>query len=147
VNQRTALSPRRTSVVDTQVIDALVQTSFAVVAVLSQVAAGHDLSLTQLRVLAILQDHRPKISELAQHLGLDRSSVSGLVERGVQRGLLRREESAEDARAVQVRLTRDGHRLAKVLVAEVSDLLAPTIGRLKPVEQQRLSSLLTTLVG
>jgi len=141
------VSPRTTAdTARTEVVDALVQTSFTVVALLSQVAAEHDLSLTQLRVLAILRDHRPKLAELAQHLGLERSSVSGLVERGVQRGLVRREASTEDARAVRLSLTRDGQRLAGVLAARVADLLDPTVNRLKPAEQQRLSTLLTALL-
>ena len=37
------------------VLDNLVQVSFAVIAVVSRTAAEHDLSLTQLRVLAILR--------------------------------------------------------------------------------------------
>ena len=50
------------------VMDALVQTSFTVMALLSQVAAAHDMSLTQLRVLAILRDRQPRMAELAAHL-------------------------------------------------------------------------------
>ena len=72
-------------------MDSLVQTSFTVVALLSRVAAEHDLSLTQLRVLAILRDRTPTMTELATHLGLERSSVSGLVDRGVRRGIVRRD--------------------------------------------------------
>ena len=57
-------------------MDSLVQASFAVMAQLSQAAAAHDLSLTQLRALAILRDRNLKMAELATSLGLDRSSVS-----------------------------------------------------------------------
>ena len=46
-------------------IDALVTASFATMAVLTRIAAEHDLSLTQLRVLAILRDRRVKMTELA----------------------------------------------------------------------------------
>ncbi len=63
------------------------RTSFAVIAMLTQVAAAHDLSLTQLRVLAILRDREPKMTELADYLGLDRSSVSGLIDRAEAGGL------------------------------------------------------------
>ena len=64
-------------------MDGLVQVSFTVIALLSRVAAEHDLSLTQLRVLAILRDREPTMAELATHLGLERSSVSGLIDRAV----------------------------------------------------------------
>ena len=70
--------------------DGLVQVSFAVIAALSRVAAEHDLSLTRLRVLGILRDREPTMAELATYLGLERSTVSGLVDRAVQRGLVRK---------------------------------------------------------
>lgn len=72
----------------------------------------HDLSLTQLRVLAILRDREPMMVERAAHLGLERSAVSGPVDRAVRRGLVRRDASEKDGRAVRVALTPDGRRLA-----------------------------------
>ena len=71
-----------------ELLDALVQTSFTVMAMLEPVAAEHDLSLTQLALLAILRDREPTMAELAGYLGLDRSSVSGLVDRAEKRGLV-----------------------------------------------------------
>jgi DNA-binding MarR family transcriptional regulator len=127
------------------VLDSLVQVSFTVMALLSQVAAAHDLSLTQLRVLAILRDREPKVAELASFLGLERSSVSGLIDRSVKRGLVRREASSDDGRAVRVSLTAEGHRLAALLTGEVGDLIAPMTGALNPAEQRRLSDLLTKI--
>ena len=62
--------------------DALAQISFALMAVLTEVAAEYDLSLTQLRVLGILRDREPTMADLATFTGLERSTVSGLVERG-----------------------------------------------------------------
>ena len=43
----------------TLLIDALVRVAFFTTAALSRIAADHDLSLTQLRVLAILATARP----------------------------------------------------------------------------------------
>src|ERR1700683_1415341 len=76
--------------VPADVVDSLVLASFTVIALLSRVAAEHDLSLTQLRVLAILRDREPTMAELADYLGLERSSVSGLIDRAVKRRLVRR---------------------------------------------------------
>lgn len=129
------------------VIDSLVQTSFTVVALLSQVAAAHDLSLTQLRVLAILRDHQPKIADLADHLGLERSSVSGLIDRAVKRGLVRRAPGGADGRVVHVLFTDAGRELADALGAEVAQLLAPLTHRLNPVERKRLDALLAKFLG
>src|ERR1700760_5060422 len=109
----------------TELLDGLVQTSFAVIARLSEAAAANDLSLTQLRTLGILRDREPQMAELASFLGLDRSSVSGLVDRAVKRGLVQRGTTDEDGRAVRVSLTAEGRRLARRVAAEVSELVAP----------------------
>jgi hypothetical protein len=59
--------------------DALAQMSFTLMAILTEVAAEHDLSLTQLRVLGILRDREPTMADLATFTGLERSTISGLV--------------------------------------------------------------------
>lgn len=132
--------------VSVDVLDTLVQVSFMVIALLSQVAAGHDLSLTQLRVLAILRDREPKMAELATHLGLERSSVSGLIDRAVRRGLVQRDISSDDGRAVRVSLTPDGQRLASLLTEEIGGLITPMTRSLSPADQKRLSTLLSRLL-
>ncbi|MCU1687715.1 MAG: marR [Amycolatopsis sp.] len=128
------------------VMDSLVQASFTVIALLSQVAAEHDLSLTQLRVLAILRDREPKMAQLATFLGLERSSVSGLVDRAVKRGLVRRDVSSDDARAVRVSLTSEGQRLVGLLRDQVAVLIAPMTSSLGSADQKRLSGLLRRML-
>src|SRR5579863_6390049 len=112
-----------------ELIDVLVQATFMTVAVLSSVAADNDLSLTQLRVLAILRDRRVRMSALAAYLGLDRSTMSGLVERAEKRGLLARAPDPSDGRAVEVFLTSDGAGLADAVAARIERELAPSTGR------------------
>jgi len=126
----------------TETIDSLVQVSFTVIALLSRVAAEHDLSLTQMRVLAILRDHEPTMAELAAYLGLERSSVSGLIDRAVKRGLVRRDPSRDDGRAVRLSLTPDGRHLARLGAEEVAALMAPMTGSLTSADQKRLGMLL-----
>ncbi len=130
-----------------EVMDGLVQASFTVMALLSRAAAEHDLSLTQLRVLAILRDRQPTMAELATHLGLERSSVSGLIDRAVSRGLVRRDASNEDGRAVLVSLTPDGQCLASLLTEEIGDLITPMTRSLSPADQTRLGILLNKMLG
>jgi MarR family transcriptional regulator, lower aerobic nicotinate degradation pathway regulator len=133
--------------VPSDVVDSLVLASFTVIALLSRVAAEHDLSLTQLRVLAILRDRAPTMAELAAYLGLERSSVSGLIDRAVKRGLVRRDASEDDGRAVRVSLTPDGRELASLGAQEIGELLEPMTGRLSQAERNRLSLLLGKLLG
>ena len=66
-------------------VDALVQTSFVTMAVLNRIGAENDLSLTQLRVLGILRERRPRMAALADRLGLKKSTMSGLIDRAEQR--------------------------------------------------------------
>ena len=122
--------------------DALIQAAFTVTAVLSRVAAAHDLSLTQLRVLGILRDRRLRMTVLADFLGLERSTLSGLVDRGVARGLLRRERSLTDGRVIEVSITAEGAELAEAGAAEVRVALAPSTARLSAEERRRLQVLL-----
>jgi DNA-binding MarR family transcriptional regulator len=129
-----------------QLIDALARASFATMAVLSRVAAEHDLSLTQLRVLAILRDRRIRMSELADYLGLDKSTISGLVDRAQKRGLLQRAPDPADGRAVDVFLTTDGIHLAETGASEIAQSLAPMTGRLTTADKRRLTALLERLL-
>lgn len=130
-----------------ELTDALVQATFMTMAVLSSVAADNDLSLTQLRVLAILRDRRVRMSALAAYLGLDRSTMSGLVERAEKRGLATRASDASDGRAVVVFLTQNGTELADALYARIERELATATDRLAPAERHRLHALLRQLVG
>lgn len=127
-------------------VDALAQAGFATMTVLTRLAAEHDLSLTQLRVLAILRDRRVRMSTLADHLGLERSTLSGLVDRAERRNLVQRAPNRTDGRAVDVLLTTEGARLARRLTLEVRRSLTPMTGSLTPTEQRRLRILLERLL-
>lgn len=128
--------------VEPDLVDALVQAAFGVIAVLNRVAAQHDLSLTQLRMLGILRDRQPGVTELAGHLGLEKSTVSGLVDRATRRGLIERAIDPVDGRAVRVRLSDDGIELARSMEGTVATLLTPLTSGLTRTEQRRLHELL-----
>jgi DNA-binding MarR family transcriptional regulator len=50
--------------------------------------------------------------ELARYLNLEKSSVSGLVDRAAQRGLVQRSPGTKDGRAVHVSITPAGRAIA-----------------------------------
>lgn len=122
------------------------QVSFAVTTVLNRVAAEQGLSLTQLRVLGILRDREPTMAELATYLGLERSTVSGLIDRAFQRGLVQKTTHPEDGRSVRVSLTAEARRLSAGVVAEIAELMRPLTDRLSSVEQKRLTGLLAKVL-
>src|SRR5580700_11244647 len=93
------------------VVDALAQLSFIVQGALGRIAAEHDLSIVQTRLLGVLRDRSPGMNELARYLELDKSSITGLVDRAEQRGLVRRKASSSDRRAIDVTITPAGRRM------------------------------------
>jgi DNA-binding MarR family transcriptional regulator len=128
-------------------VDALVQVSFVTMAVLSKVGAEHDLSLSQLRVLGILRDRRVRITRLADYLGLEKSTLTGLVDRAAKRGLLERGPNAHDGRAVDVFISPAGAALAERVHAQVRRSLAPLTSELDPAEQRQVQALLERMLG
>jgi DNA-binding MarR family transcriptional regulator len=127
-------------------VDAVFQLSFAVQAALTEVAAAHDLSVTQLRLLGILRDRTPSMLDLARHLKLEKSSVTGLIDRAEARGLVARKAAPHDGRAIHVGLTAEGRRQAKQLTAEADAALLRLLDALSPAERSRLSTLATAVV-
>lgn len=92
-------------------VDALAQLSFVVGVLLDARAAEEGLSIQQVRLLGILRDREPTINELASHVGLDKSSMSGAVARAERRGLVSRVPDEQDGRSVRVRLEPAGRAL------------------------------------
>ncbi|NUW30314.1 MarR family transcriptional regulator [Nonomuraea sp. SMC257] len=127
------------------VMDALVRTTFEVAGVLTRIGGEHDLSLTQLRVLGILRDRRARVTDLATYLGLDKSTMSGLIDRAQRRGLLTRGKNPEDGRVVEVYMTPAGLELAQRVEDDIRRALAPATDRLDPEQLDRLVSLLDTV--
>lgn len=109
-------------------------------ATLTRLASEYELSLTQVRLLGILRDREPGIVELADALDLDKSSVSGLVDRAQRRGLLERASSkSTDGRAIRVLLTEQGRTMASEFAERVSAELAELVKDLSPAQRQRLA--------
>jgi DNA-binding MarR family transcriptional regulator len=133
-------------VVDRALVELTGLSAFSTIAVLQRLAAEHDLSLTQLRVLAILRDRPPaRIGRLVDHLGLEKSTLTGLVDRAEQRGLLRRDRDPQDRRAVVVLLTPAGQDLADRLAGEAFDRLRPRLAPLSSAERARLVELMAPM--
>src|SRR5580698_7627622 len=86
-------------------VDGLAQLSFLIQGMLERRASEHELSMIQTRLLGVLRDRTPTMNELAKLLELDKSSVTGLVDRAERRGLVVRVPSTDDRRVVLVSLT------------------------------------------
>jgi DNA-binding MarR family transcriptional regulator len=126
---------------DLGLVDALAQLTFAVQGALARIAAAHGLSIVQTRLLGILRDRQPTMNELAGFLQLDKSSVTGLVDRAQERGLVRRVASTLDGRSVHVRITAAGRALLAREAATFDEEIAVLVSDLSPSERSRLSAL------
>jgi DNA-binding MarR family transcriptional regulator len=127
--------------------DVLIRCSFMVTGALTHLGATHDLSLTQLRVLGILRDRRCRMTELADYCGLDKSTMSSLIDRAARRGLVATEKNADDRRAVDVFLAPAGRELALQLTEQGHRILMPTTDRLDATQRADLHRLLEFLIS
>lgn len=109
-------------------VDGLAQLAFLIHGALERRAGEHDVSMIQTRLLGVLRDRTPSMNELAKLLQLDKSSITGLVDRAERRGLVARVPSAVDRRAVLVHLTEEGRSLVETVAAgfeaDISAMLA-----------------------
>ncbi|AGL14272.1 MarR family transcriptional regulator [Actinoplanes sp. N902-109] len=102
---------------------------------LARRAAAHDRSVTQARLLGSLRGRRPGINELAAALELDKSSITGLVDRASARGLVTRV------------LTEQGRALVAVVEREFAADVVALVSGLTGAEQQRLAALAGRVVS
>jgi DNA-binding MarR family transcriptional regulator len=100
------------------VVTALVRASFLVNAVYTESAREYGLTPQQGQLLCVLMPQPYGMSDLGAVLGLAKSSLTGLVDRTAQRGLVRREPDPLDKRAVRVVLTHQGAEIAEVFYTE-----------------------------
>jgi len=127
-------------------VDGLAQLSFLIQGLLERRAAEHDLSIIQTRLLGVLRDRTPTMNELARFLGLDKSSVTGLVDRAERRGLVARVPSATDRRAVLVSLTDEGRSFVSQAAAAFEADVSALLSRLPPRERETLSRIVSRLL-
>src|SRR6266542_3010794 len=112
-------------------------------------AADLDLTGAQLFVLSTLgaSDGPLGMSELAERTRTDQSTVSVVVGRLVERGLVKRARSAVDTRRVELTLTARGRALQRKTPATVAQQrLAGALERLSAADAAALVRILATIV-
>ena len=132
---------------DLGLVDALAQLTFAVQGALTRVAAEHGLSIASARLLGIVRDRQPTIGQLATFLQLDKSSVTGLVDRAAERGLVTRTASELDRRSVRVTITAAGREVIDRGAADFEAQIAALVADLPPAQQSRLSAIASRVVA
>ena len=147
LTHRPVLTPLPGEATDLGLVDALAQLTFTVHATIGRIAATYDLSIVQARLLGILRDRQPTIKELAGFLQLDKTSVTGLVDRAQGRGLVRRTPSAADGRSVHVCITATGQKIVDEATAAIEAELGDLLEVLSPVQRSELSASASLVVA
>jgi DNA-binding MarR family transcriptional regulator len=128
------------------VVTALVRSSFLVNAVYAESGREYGLTPQQGQLLCVLMAQPYGMSDLGGVLGLAKSSLTGLVDRCAQRGLVRREPDPQDARAVRVALTPEGSELAEDFYAETCRRVETLSSALGDADRGTLAALLGQVV-
>ncbi|WP_433894424.1 MarR family winged helix-turn-helix transcriptional regulator [Streptomyces sp. CA-111067] len=128
------------------VVTALVRSAFLVNAVYAETAREYGLTAQQGQLLCVLMPQPYGMSELGGILGLAKSSLTGLVDRTTQRGLVRREPDPEDKRAVRVALTEEGDTLVDAFFAETCRRVEQLPAGLAEADRVVLAGLLSRVV-
>jgi DNA-binding MarR family transcriptional regulator len=120
---------------------ALVRMSFLVQSIYAEVAEKHGLTVAHAQLLCVVMDSPKGMSELARMLRLEKSSLSGLVDRAEQRGLLHRRAEGDHRRTVKVALTEAGRPITEPFFAETTKRLEEVVSVLSSRHVARFTEL------
>ncbi|TMR88261.1 MarR family winged helix-turn-helix transcriptional regulator [Nonomuraea basaltis] len=125
--------------------EALVRLAHLVQQVFVDVSKEYELTPQQAQLLCLLIGGPVGMTELTRSLHLEKSSLTGLVDRAEKRGLVARTRDSHDRRTCRIALTPEGERigalahdgmterleaLARELPQQHRDLLASVIGEI-----------------
>jgi long-chain acyl-CoA synthetase len=88
-----------------------------------------EISITQYRLLALVDADVERASVLAGRLALSKPTITAAVDGLVERGLVVRGEVSGDRRATSIRLTPNGKKALRTAEAEMSARLDPILDR------------------
>lgn len=107
-----------------------------------------QLTMQQLRVMGILYLEGPtRVSTLAQRLNVSTPTVTGILDRLVQRGMTVREDDPADRRVVLNVLTDDGRKVIERMHPIQPTRFEEAVARLSQEDQQALIEGLTVLLA
>src|SRR5919197_55458 len=92
-----------------------------------------DLTMPQLKTLMFVATHDGATSgQIAKRLGVGLSTITGIVDRLADQGLVTRREDPEDRRITRVLPTPHGKRLVDELIRYRNEVITEILSRLEP---------------
>jgi DNA-binding MarR family transcriptional regulator len=136
-----------TTTPDLALAHSLVQLHHLVPRVFADESRARDLTPQQAQLLCRLTTGPVGMTELRQFLHLEKSSLTGLVDRVERRGLVERLRPSHDRRACDIALTNQGRRLANATHRAISERLDALAGDVIPADRATVTTTITRLLG
>ena len=109
--------------------------------------ATTDLTARQMIVLeAVASEDKPSQTDICARSGIDRSTLADMVRRLIEKGLLARKRTKDDARRYAVRLTDDGRRVLDRELSRFQEVDRQIMSALQPGQRQDFAAALQRIV-
>ncbi|BBH22855.1 MarR family transcriptional regulator [Paenibacillus baekrokdamisoli] len=91
----------------------------------------YSLSFTQFKVLFKLQaEGAQKVSELAEAMGMTPGAITGIADKLIAEGYIKRSRAEDDRRVVYIELTDKGERMLKQLLISQAETMSTFFDKL-----------------
>jgi DNA-binding MarR family transcriptional regulator len=132
---------------DLDAADGLIQLCRLVRGIHARISDRHDLTPVQARLICVLAFGPRGMAELAQCFGVERATLTGLVDRAEQRGLVMRSAVPGDRRALHVTLTDTGRRAATAFHAEATEELNQLLSSLPSRDREQFRRSIVKIIA
>ncbi|PRB08245.1 MarR family winged helix-turn-helix transcriptional regulator [Microbacterium sp. MYb62] len=110
-------------------------------------AEQNGLTPTQARILGLLLDGPQRMATIAQGLDIEKTALTGLIDRAEAKGLVERTAVPHDRRATNVTATPAGEAAARTFYAQLNDTLEALIAELPPRDREAFRAYTATIAG
>jgi len=108
----------------------------------------YQVSASQLNcILAVYENGPLPPSQIAKHMMVESSTVTGVVDRLEQKGLVRRTRNSPDRRVVNIELTKGGTRLAENAPPPIQQKIIDGLGKLSEKQVNQIVKALQMLTN
>lgn len=139
--------PSQAPFVDDYLLYLLARASHQVSQQFHKTVRAHGLKVPEWRVLACLSDGPATIGELAATTLFQQPTLTKIVDRMADTGLVSRQPHAADGRKVLVAITGEGRRRTEALIAEARSHEDTILERYEPNEARALKRALHDLIA